>query len=130
MTRGTSLYDTWQTIWSINSCIVKLGKLTQAAKVYRGVGGRNLPSQLKQKNQYGVIGAVDYAFISTTLDRTVAQVGLLASSSPPPHLLLASSSPPPRLLLASAAPLLLCSLPALLLPTPPPGLCASGRHHF
>ena len=61
------------TIWALNSAIIKLGKLTQAAKVYRGVSGRTLPSQLKQKNRFGVVGAVDFAFISTTLDRDVAR---------------------------------------------------------
>lgn len=61
------------TIWSINSAIVKLGKLTRAAKVYRGVSMRGLPKQLREANENGVIGAVDFAFASTTLDREVAE---------------------------------------------------------
>ena len=61
------------TLWSINSAIVKLGSLTLAQKVYRGVSGMRLPEQLIKRNEYNVIGGVDYAFMSTTLELGVAR---------------------------------------------------------
>ena len=60
------------TIWAINSAIVKLGKLTVADRVYRGVSGRGLPRDLRPQRGQGVTGGVDVAFLSTTRDREVA----------------------------------------------------------
>ena len=40
----------------INSAIVKLGKLTVATKVYRGIAGKQLPQQFWQPNNFGVKG--------------------------------------------------------------------------
>lgn len=56
----------------INSSIVKLGKLTIAGTVYRGLSGGTLPEEFWQANEYGVCGGCEYAFMSTTLDRRVA----------------------------------------------------------
>ena len=55
------------------AAIVKLGQLTRANLVYRGIRERRLPRELRRENEYGVIGAVDFAFMSTTLDHRVAQ---------------------------------------------------------
>ena len=41
-------------------------------KVYRGVSGFGLPKILTEKNEHNVIGGVEFAFLSTTLDRDVA----------------------------------------------------------
>ena len=60
------------TLHCINSSIVKLSKLTYAAKVYRGVNGRKLPPEFWQANEYGVRGGIEGAFMSTTTDRGVA----------------------------------------------------------
>lgn len=60
------------TLHSINSSVVKLSKLTVATCVYRGVSGGRLPLALRKRNQYGVRGGVDLAFMSTTTDRAVA----------------------------------------------------------
>ena len=60
------------TLHVINSAVVKLGKLTFAGKVYRGVSGRALPEQFWKQNQYGVRGGIESAFMSTTLDPKVA----------------------------------------------------------
>ena len=49
-----------------------MGQLTRANLVYRGIRERRLPRELRRKNEYGVIGAVDFAFMSTTLDHEVA----------------------------------------------------------
>ena len=56
----------------INSAIVKSSKLTQAAKVYRGVAGGRLPDSFWTPNEYNVRGGIESAFLSTTLDRKVA----------------------------------------------------------
>eukprot|EP00966_Prymnesium_polylepis_P293171 6771400-Prymnesium_polylepis.1 len=56
----------------INSAVVKLGKLTVATKVYRGISGRLLPEQFWAPNEFGVKGGIESAFMSTTLDRDVA----------------------------------------------------------
>ena len=65
-----NLYTT--TLHAINSSIVKLSKLTYAAKVYRGVNGRVLPTEFFEANEYGVRGGIEAAFMSTTTDREVA----------------------------------------------------------
>ena len=33
------------TLHAINSAVIKLGKLTQATRVFRGIGGKALPKQ-------------------------------------------------------------------------------------
>lgn len=57
---------------AINSAIVKLGKLTKATKVYRGVGGMALPEAFWVPNEAGVRGGIENAFMSTTLNKEVA----------------------------------------------------------
>jgi len=57
----------------INSCIVKTSKLTQVARVYRGVASGVLPEQFWTPNEQGVRGGVESAFLSTTYDREVAR---------------------------------------------------------
>jgi len=65
-----NLYTT--TIHVINSCIVKMGKLTVAKPVYRGMSGRLFPPSFWHKDSSGVMGGVELAFMSTTPDRSVA----------------------------------------------------------
>jgi hypothetical protein len=60
------------TLHAINSCIVKTGKLSQAAKVYRGISGGRLPDEFWTPNEFGVRGGIESAFMSTTLNRQVA----------------------------------------------------------
>ena len=60
------------TLHAINSAIVKLGKLTVATKVYRGIAGMKLPDEFWQANDYDVKGGVEPAFMSTTLEENVA----------------------------------------------------------
>ncbi len=60
------------TLHAINSAIVKLSKLTQACKVYRGISGRRLPDQFLIPNEYGVRGGIESSFMSTSIDRDVA----------------------------------------------------------
>ena len=67
---GRNKYTT--TIHVINSGIVKLGKLTSAMRVYRGVAGGSLPSEFIARNEAGIRGGVDMAFSSTTIDKDVA----------------------------------------------------------
>ena len=70
LTKGNT-YTT--TLHCINSCIVKLGKLTVASKVYRGVSGGKLPPQFWTPNDYNVRGGVEFAFTSTTTNGEVAR---------------------------------------------------------
>lgn len=60
------------TLHTINSAVVKLSKLTLATKVYRGVSNGRLPSHFRRRNEFGVRGGIDPAFMSTTLDPKVA----------------------------------------------------------
>ena len=56
----------------INSSIVKLGRLSRAETVYRGLSGAMLPTEFWQKNKFNVSGGVETSFMSTTTDRKVA----------------------------------------------------------
>ena len=61
------------TLHTINSAIIKLGKLTPACKVYRGISGARLPESFKTRSAAsGVRGGVEFGFSSTTLDEKVA----------------------------------------------------------
>ena len=46
----------------INSSIVKLGKLTTANTVYRGISGGVLPEEFCEANEYGVCGGMAVAW--------------------------------------------------------------------
>ena len=65
----------------LNSTVVKLSKLTRAAPVYRGTSNGVLPKTFWEKNEQGVRGGVDAAFMSTTRDRSVA-VGYASGATP------------------------------------------------
>ena len=67
-----NLYST--TIHAINSCVIKLSKLTQAVKVWRGFKGATLPRQFFEPNDAGVRGGIEYGFSSTTTDRDQAVI--------------------------------------------------------
>ena len=69
MTMGNG-YTT--TLHAINSCLVKLAKIMKAAKVYRGIAGGALPNEMLVPNEHNLRAAVDFAFLSTSLDRDVA----------------------------------------------------------
>ena len=66
----------------INSAVVKLGKLTVATKVFRGISGRLLPQQFWEPNEFGVQGGIESAFMSTTMNRKVAMQYAAAVSGP------------------------------------------------
>jgi hypothetical protein len=51
---------------------VKIGKLTKATTVFRGIAGKAMPQEFWHPNEYGVKGGVEAAFMSTTTDRAVA----------------------------------------------------------
>jgi hypothetical protein len=56
----------------LNSCIVKLSKLTVVRKVYRGMANGVLPDEFWTPNDVNVRGGVEAGFMSTTADRNVA----------------------------------------------------------
>jgi hypothetical protein len=60
------------TIHAINSAILKLARLTNVSKVYRGIGGGILPEAFWKPDASGARGAVEFGFMSTTRDRSVA----------------------------------------------------------
>ena len=68
--RSLNKYTT--TLHAINSAIIKLGKLTKATKVYRGISGMALPDEFWKPNEFDVRGGIESAFMSTTLQREVA----------------------------------------------------------
>lgn len=59
------------TLAVINAAICKLSKITRISRVYRAPGGL-LPDSFWTENQLGVIGGVEFAFMSATLERDVA----------------------------------------------------------
>ena len=60
------------TIHSINSCIIKLSKLTVAGVVYRGVCYGKLPDKFWHPSSEGICGGVEFGFQSTTRERAQA----------------------------------------------------------
>ena len=63
------------TLHVINSAVLKLGKLTQATKVYRGISFRTLPEQMKKVDPENLTrGGIEYGFTSCSLDQEQAKV--------------------------------------------------------
>ena len=54
------------------AAVTKLGKLTAAATVYRGIADKAMPTKLRERNKENIRGGVEFAFTSCTLDREVA----------------------------------------------------------
>ena len=73
---GPAPYNNYvSTIHAINSCVIKLCKLTKAGKVWRGTCYGKLPEEFWVPNSEGVLGGIEYGFQSTT--RGVASETLL-----------------------------------------------------
>ena len=60
------------TIHAINSCVIKMSKLTKAGKVWRGIKDAALPKEFWVPNDMGVRGGIEYGFSSTTTDKEQA----------------------------------------------------------
>ena len=60
------------TLHVINSAVCKLSQLTVVTKVFRGVHGGVLPPEFWRPDRHAVRGGVEWAFLSTTSDPTVA----------------------------------------------------------
>ena len=60
------------TIHVINSGVLKLSRLQPAVTVFRGISGMKLPKRFIEKDNVNVRGGVEYAFMSTTTDESVA----------------------------------------------------------
>ena len=60
------------TIHVLNSAVVKLSKLTQVTKVYRGIATGALPDCFFRTSALGVRGGVENSFMSTSTKRSVA----------------------------------------------------------
>ena len=69
LTKGNG-YPT--SIHAINSCVIKLSKLTKAGKVWRGIKDAVLPKEFWVPNEMGVRGGIEYGFSSTTTDKDQA----------------------------------------------------------
>ena len=76
-----SLRSRSTTIHAVNSCVLKLSKLTQAVKVWRGFKGATLPREFWEPNDAGVRGGIEYGFSSTTTDRSQAVIYASGSQS-------------------------------------------------
>ena len=71
------------TIYCIVSGIIKLSKvmvLPDDRKVYRGLGGLDLPQTFKKPDECGIRGGVEYGMMSTTFDRYLRPSLLLCLS--------------------------------------------------
>jgi NLR family CARD domain-containing protein 3 len=53
------------TIHALNSAIVKLGKLTRAQKIFRGIRGARLPEQALRADDMNIRGGVEFSFMSS-----------------------------------------------------------------
>ena len=60
------------TIHAINSCVLKLSKLTVAVPVYRGLKDAQLPPEFWVPNNFNVMGGIEFGFSSTSSDRAAA----------------------------------------------------------
>ena len=60
------------TIHTINAALIKLGRITTAQKLYRGVSGMRLPEQFLTADEFDVRGGVELGFLSATSQRSVA----------------------------------------------------------
>jgi WD40 repeat protein len=60
------------TLHTINSGVLKLSRLQPSTTIYRGISGMKLPRQFLVANEQNVRGGVEYGFMSTTLDESVA----------------------------------------------------------
>ena len=60
------------TVHCINSCVVKLSKLTRAGPVWRGMHSGLLPDQLWERNEFGLRCGVELGLMSITRDKEVA----------------------------------------------------------
>ena len=65
-----NLYTT--TLHVINSAVIKLSKLTSAAKVYRGISSRTLPSKFRKEDEHNVRGGIEFGFTSCSTIREEA----------------------------------------------------------
>ena len=61
------------TIHAINSAVIKLSKLTQAVKCWRGFVGATLPRQFFEPNAAGVRGGIEFGFSSRMLPLMMCQ---------------------------------------------------------
>ena len=60
-----------QTCHQINAAVLRLGKVSQAQTIYRGVGGF-LDESVFKPNEYGITGIVDFSLIAATTDEATA----------------------------------------------------------
>jgi WD40 repeat protein len=61
------------TLHAVNSGVIKLSRLQPKCKVYRGINGMKLPRSFVQPDAFGVRSGVEYGFMSTSMDRSVAE---------------------------------------------------------
>ena len=52
-------HDLHRTLHVINSAVVKLSRLTVAAKVYRGISGKALPEKMKKHDGDNTRGGIE-----------------------------------------------------------------------
>jgi hypothetical protein len=57
---------------TVNSCALKLSKLTKAGTVWRGIKDAKLPKSFWVANSMGVRGGIEYGFSSTSTDKEQA----------------------------------------------------------
>lgn len=73
------------TLHSINSCIIKLGRLTRATRLYRGMSGLRMPCCFEEEDEHLVMGGTELGFMSASGDHDLAMA--YATSKEPAILL-------------------------------------------
>ena len=71
--KGEAVQQYTTTIHVINGAVLKLSKLSEAATVYRGISGGQLPLVFIRENDDGIKGGVEVGFMSTSTNRDVAE---------------------------------------------------------
>eukprot|EP01052_Picozoa_sp_SAG31_P015468 SAG31_NODE_994_length_10499_cov_6.293452_6_plen_2190_part_01 len=61
------------TLHAINSGVIKVSRLQPKCIVYRGMHGIRLPKSFTQEDDFGFKSGVEYGFMSTTTNRSVAE---------------------------------------------------------
>ena len=62
------------TLHVINSAVIKLGKLSQARVVYRGLAFRTLPAKMQRKDAESLVrGGIEYGFTSCSVSKQEAE---------------------------------------------------------
>ena len=76
------------TLHCINSGVIKLSRLQPKCTVYRGINGMKLRRSFVKPDVFGVRSGVEFGFMSTSLERSVAEAYSKGKNTDSPSLIL------------------------------------------